>query len=90
VVLVRVAVLEAERTYSLSRLSYTQKLAFLSGSVLMGTHGCSFSKSMSAACRWLKVPRRLSSPASRTGVPSTTSEPMANNSAVAHSISPCS
>ena len=35
----------------------------------------------STACRWLKVPRRLSWPLSRTGVPSSSSEPKASASA---------
>ena len=38
------------------------------------------------ACRWLKVPRRLSWPLSRTGVPSSSSEPNASISANGQSI----
>ena len=36
-----------------------------------------------AACRWLKVPRRLSSPLSRTAVPSSTSDPKDREKALA-------
>ena len=44
--------------------------------------------SISTACRWLKVPRRLSWPLSRTGVPSSSSEPNARVSANAQSTAP--
>ena len=44
--------------------------------------------STSTACRWLNVPRRLSWPLSRTGVPSSSSEPNASVSANAQSIAP--
>src|SRR5258707_2685991 len=33
-------------------------------------------KSTTTACRWVNVPRRLSCPLSRTGVPSNTSDPV--------------
>ena len=61
---------------------------------LVGRQACSgvysspVSRSMSVAWRWVKVPRRLSWPDSRTVRPSITSEPNANSSAVAQSTLP--
>ena len=44
-------------------------------------YSCSVSWSTSDAWRWLNVPRRVSWPATRTGVPSSSSEPNASASA---------
>ena len=46
----------------------------------------SFSISISAAWRWLNVPRRLSCPLRRTGMPCCSSEPKASASAIPKSI----
>ena len=45
--------------------------------------------STSTPWRWLNVPRRVSWPASRTGVPSSSSDPKASVSASAQSTSSC-
>ena len=84
-----VAVLEAERGV----LRQQRVVAPRTGAVgrrasSSGIARSPVSKSISAAWRWLKVPRRESWPARRTGVPSSSSEPNASASAVAQSTSP--
>ncbi len=64
--------------------------AWSSARCASGTYSASVRWSTSTPWRWLNVPRRVSWPARRTGVPPSTSEPNDSASASAQSISSCS
>ena len=78
----RVAVLEAERGVLGEHRVVEHERRLVVGDVARaGSTPVSVFVSTSTPWRWLNVPRRVSWPASRTGVPSSTSEPNASASA---------
>ena len=84
----RVAVLEAHRRELAQQRVVDPEPGLLVGEVEQRRPLLAVSLSMSTACRWTKVPRRLSWPARRTGTPSSSSEPKASSSPIAQSMPP--
>ena len=84
----RVAVVEAEHGGLGEQAVVDAELGLPGARWLSGVQGSPVCWSTSTACRWLKVPRRLSWPLSRTGVSSSSSEPKARVSANAQSSVP--
>ena len=90
-VAVGVAVLEAERgVLRQQRVVDPERALGARRGRRAGSTACRSRSRSSAAWRWLNVPRRESSPARRTLWPSSSSDPNASASAVAHSTSPSS
>ena len=71
-----------------SEESYTQNFAWSAARYCSGVHSAPVRRSCSTAWRWTNVPRRESCPASRTGVPSMSSEPNARISPKPQSTGP--
>ena len=90
----RVAVLEAHRGELRQRRVVHHELATgrravgVGGSSCSGVNSAPVLRSMITECRWVKVPRRVSWPDSRTVLPSASSEPSASSSPNAQSTLP--